>query len=622
VYLAHCVILRAGLEDLILAGFLLKSFAAPTQTRCPLKVLDLGGCENADQFQIGNVRGAWAYFDGSSGWRITKQRDRVLLIEGQPDRCPSSEESIERWLEGRSGSFRGFEVRQNGPDSPKVLVFTDPLGTRPVYLFSTSEGFCVSDKLAAIAINSPTSTELDWGGLLETAALGALYSYKTTIKDAQLLSPGESIELQGCTVVRRRKNALPVDSSLTPEDVQRCPAETLKSALTKAVAETWTNPEARLLLSGGLDSRILLALASGRRKALTLEMYSHETEVAKWVASVSGVQQDVVPAPDYEFPMRWSYLVTGAMHDSRLSTHLGLVEGWRKQGIPEVVHGYFHNTMYRGWTARPFERFPTTGSILFEWMGPNAYYFDRYGCLPESLPRHLYDTLTVDGQTILKEQLRQLADSIKPVIVEGFDLTFERRLLEFVSRQVYFGVMLAWYEAVDVASPVFHPAVWSWYAFSRPKHRDRDWAIREVFLNLDHPAAKLPDSSGGSPGEHLKVDWRDRVRNQFWYPALRNGYHKLFPVRQLTDTSMRWGTRLREPRILELMEEATTEVSNCALFDGQKVRTKFEGYRLGDDELVDLVSALTALGQWLKVVREPNSLTKFVREFQNVRVVV
>ena len=605
-----------------MAGFLLRSFAAPTLARCPLKVVDLGGCEITGQFQFGNVRGAWAYFDGSSGWHITNQDDRVLLIEGQPDRFPNAEESIERWLEGRSGSFRGFEVWQNGSSSPKVLVFTDPLGTRPVYLFSTSEGFCVSDKLASIAINCPASTELDWGSLLETAALGSLYSYKTTIKNAQLLPPGESIELEGEAVVRRWKNSLPVDLSLTLDDVQRHPAETLKSALTKAVAETWTNPEARLLLSGGLDSRILLALAPGKRKALTLEMYSHETEVAKRVGSVSGVQQDIVPAPDYEFPMRWSYLITAAMHDSRLSSTLGLAEGWRKQGIPGVVHGYLHNTMYRGWTAKRFERFPTKGSILFEWMGPHAYYFDRYGCTRQSLPRQIHDTLHAEGQTILKEQLKQLADSIKPVIVDGFDLTFERRLLECVSRQVYFGGLLAWYEALDVASPVFHPAVWSWYAFSRPKHRDRDWAIREVFSKLDHPASKLPDSSGGFPGEHIKVDWKDRVRNQFWYPALRNGYRKLFPRPQITDTAMRWGIRLRQARILELMEEGISEVSNCTPFDEQKVRSTFEAYRSGSDELVDAVCGLTAIGQWVKVVREPESLTKFVREFQNAGFLV
>jgi hypothetical protein len=95
-----------------------------------MKLLDLGGCEITDQFQVGTVRGAGDYWDGSSQRRTTKTRDRVLLVEGQPDRFPDPGESIECWLDGRSGSFRGFEVvRQNESAPLRVVIFTDPLGT-------------------------------------------------------------------------------------------------------------------------------------------------------------------------------------------------------------------------------------------------------------------------------------------------------------------------------------------------------------------------------------------------------------------------------------------------------------------------------------------------------------
>src|ERR1039457_510926 len=107
------------------------------------------------------------------------------------------------------------------------------------------------------------------------------------------------------------------------------PAETLRFALEKAIGETWTDPENRLLLSGGLDSRILLALASGKRKMLTLELYSKEAVITKQVADAAGAELDMAPAPDYEFPIRWSYLATAAMHDSRSVTHIGLVQDWR-----------------------------------------------------------------------------------------------------------------------------------------------------------------------------------------------------------------------------------------------------------------------------------------------------
>ena len=84
-----------------------------------MKLVDLGGCEITDKFEIGNVRGAWAYLNGSAQWRITKTVDRVLLIEGQPDRFPGEGVPIDRWLDGRSGSFRGFEVVQsNGSGRP------------------------------------------------------------------------------------------------------------------------------------------------------------------------------------------------------------------------------------------------------------------------------------------------------------------------------------------------------------------------------------------------------------------------------------------------------------------------------------------------------------------------
>ena len=82
------------------------------------------------------------------------------------------------------------------------------------------------------------------------------------------------MEFAGRTLVRRWRNTLPADGSLSEDELRRHPAETLQFALTKARQETWTDPETRL------------------------------------------------------------------------------VEGWRKRGILGITHGYFHNTMYRGWTAK------------------------------------------------------------------------------------------------------------------------------------------------------------------------------------------------------------------------------------------------------------------------------
>ncbi|MBV8807311.1 MAG: hypothetical protein JO033_01440 [Acidobacteriaceae bacterium] len=579
-----------------------------------MKLVDLGASEVIGSWELGNSRVAIGHWESSRHWRITRTPKRLVLIEGQPDRHPALGESIEDWLIGRAGSFRGFEIEEPAETAyAKVRVFTDPLGTRPVYFLVSRDRVCISDKLSTVVLNSPSGAEPDWGGLLEAAVLGTLYSDKTTVKDAVLLVPGEALEFEGRTLVRRWKNTLPLDASFTAGEVMARPAETLRFALEKAIGETWTDPEIRLLLSGGLDSRILLTLAPGPRKALTVQLYSRETDITQQVAEVAGADLEVVPVPDYEFPLRWAYLVTGASHDPKFLTHLGLVQNWRKQGISGITHGYFHNTLYRSWAAGPVRRYPNQSSPFFEWMGRNGYYLDRYGCRPANLPRQFYELLSEEGKIVLHRQFRELSDSLISVIVDGYDLTFERRLMGFVARQIYFAGMLAWYEGVDVVSPVFQPSLWTWYTFSHPRDRERDWAIREIFLSLEHPAAKLPDSNTGRPIAHLKIDWRDRIRNQFWYPTFRAIYQSLFHQPQpYPESAMRWGSRFRELGTLAALEDGVSVLRDNPLFDRSRVQVALDAYRGGDNQFVDAICALAKFGQWQRLVTRPESQTEHV----------
>ncbi len=288
---------------------------------------------------------------------------------------------------------------------------------------------------------------------------------------------------------------------------------------------------------------------------------------------------------------------------------------WRDRGVGSITHGLLHNTMYRGWAAGKMERYPNRDSILSEWLGRNGYYFDKHGYMPPDHARRFCDVLSQDGKQALRRQMRELSGSIKPVVIDGYDLTFERRLVEFISRQINFCMMLGWYEGVDVVSPVFQPALWTWYALSHPRHRDRDWAICEVYLKLDHPAARLPDANTGRPIAHLPVPWRDRVRNQFWYPAFRTTYKRLFHTPQPEEGGLRWGTRFREARILAALEEGVGFLHDNPMFDRAKVRAVLEAYRAGENQLVDPICAVAAIGQWERLLSRPESQTEHVRMF-------
>ena len=597
-----------------MAGFLVQGLAPTAARSAPFRLVDLGGCEIEGSCERGSARAAWTYWRNSRQWHVTISANRVRLIEGQPDRLPYTDETIEQWLENRAGSFRGFEITR-GPQESRIVAFVDPLCTRPLYYLASPSGISISDKLSTIVLNATGPVEPEWGSLLESAILGSLYSYKTTVKAAVWLEPCECIEFRGTEIARRWKNPLPQDQSLTPAEVAARPAETLRYALEKAIADTWTDPEMRLLLSGGLDSRILLALASGKRKTMTLGLYPQETELARKVAATANSDLQVVPTPDYEYLVRWAYLATGAMHDSLFVTHLSLVQDWRARGIPGITHGYFHNTMYRGWTAGLYERRPFCTSVLYPMMGRNAYYMERYGCKQAPFQRDLYDLLSGEGKALLAGQLRELSDSFVPVVVDGYDLTFERRIMDFPSRQVYFPCMLAWYEALDVASPVFHSALWTWYALSSPRHRARDWAIVEVYHSLDNPIAKLPDSNTGQPISHQKRNWRDGIRNQFWYAPLRATYLKFFskPL-PYQHWALDWGNRMRQVGTLTALEEGIAGLEGNPLFDRAKLQAAVDAYRSGTNiDLVDSICALSSMGQWQRLLAYPTSLSDHVR---------
>ena len=91
--------------------------------------------------------------------------------------------------------------------------------------------------------------------------LGSVYRYHlTTLAGAEEIAPGETLVFRDNRVVARHSNKLPEDEATSAAAVRADPEGSLTQALRRSVRECWTDPQAALLLSGGLDSRAILAL--------------------------------------------------------------------------------------------------------------------------------------------------------------------------------------------------------------------------------------------------------------------------------------------------------------------------------------------------------------------------
>jgi len=116
-----------------MAGFVVEAVAGGENFAGPLKLVDLGECEEVKSRVAGRARAAWARWRDSHQLNLIETSDRLLLIEGQPDRPPAADEALPRWLDGRGGSFRGFQLEYGCASRPvRICAFVDPLGTRPI----------------------------------------------------------------------------------------------------------------------------------------------------------------------------------------------------------------------------------------------------------------------------------------------------------------------------------------------------------------------------------------------------------------------------------------------------------------------------------------------------------
>jgi hypothetical protein len=592
-----------------MAGFCLEIRARETaEPLPPLRPVDLGGSGREQAFSWGAARLAWSRRDESRQWWTREQPNCLLLIEGHPDRHPAPRESLEDWLGGgRWGSFRGLEIRRpQQPSAPvEAAVFVDPLATRPLYVHRAADRVLVSDKLSTIVVNSGVDAAIHWPALLEAMTLGSVYAPDTTLGGAEELAPGEALHFRGVELSRRTRWRLPPDGDLEPQRVRRDPAGTLLAAMKKAVSETWTDPEVWLLLSGGLDSRLVLALAGPGRKAVTLQLFDDETAIARQVAACCQAELRVFPhrRADFLASAQLAAAAGGAMHDAHFFNHLGLGPQWRSDGVAAVTHAYLFDTLLKGYFLLPDGSL--THSVLAESMPLAARYFDRISGRGSAFAADdVIALLTTRGREALRARLAALDQSLTVESSGGLDLTFEKRVLDRISRQIHYGTLLGWCEELDVVSPIFHPALWSWHAHSQARDRANGRAFVQALLSLDHDVVRVIDANTGAPPRLRERSWRDAIRHNRLYQRF------VQPVRRQlrgSDAEVKFpsglGERFREQDALRFLTTSIDEVRGHEWFNAAAIDSYFANFSGGQERYLEPLLVCASAGRWKKMVR-------------------
>ncbi|MFV0421129.1 hypothetical protein [Oleidesulfovibrio sp.] len=188
----------------------------------------------------------------------------VAALKAPSDDVLADEERIRNWLTALDGVFCAvWHDRRSGV----WLVASDPHGMYPLYIDAKGESLCVASEIRAVALAAPSCRAVNPAGFGALMAMGHMVGNQTMLQGIE--------RVEAATVIRWTAGSGCQSSSpywaLPEADTTVGVAQTadLLAGVLDAEAKVLSAsfPEAQVLLSGGYDSRLLVAAVTrqGRR---------------------------------------------------------------------------------------------------------------------------------------------------------------------------------------------------------------------------------------------------------------------------------------------------------------------------------------------------------------------
>jgi len=406
-------------------------------------------------------------FDYENESHATPDRATLGKEKNDADYCLRLYEKLgEQAFKELNGSFSLaiYESRDN-----ELLLVTDRLSSRPIFYSLTNAGtFFFGSKVSSVLQSPEVRREVDVTSIFEFFTFARVFGTKTLYKDVKLIPPA--------TVMHYREGQLTFNRywKLMFKRVQRSDeyyVRKLADAIRKAMERRTREKSLRygILLSGGLDSRTVLAAANSKMVAFTAsEFQNREVAIARKVTEAKACHHVFLKrSPDY-YPdiFEKAVEISDGLCSFEHAHFTGLLDEIRNQ-CDVLFHG-FHMDALKG-THAPARTFGI-GRLKIR-TSPGSLFVDSYlaGLSDEDFVQQILDD---SRRNILHLNPMQIfAPAYCPRIVQHLRRSLKSILTE--ARQS------AWLPS-DIWSYIN-----SWGMF--PKSR--------VFLNTSHIRPFIPERS-------------------------------------------------------------------------------------------------------------------------------
>lgn len=155
-----------------------------------------------------------------------------------------------------------FSIAVWEPTTRTLSVITDPYGLRSMYYHSSEDSFAFGSRVRSVLEALPALPEVDQAGLSDFLLLGMPMGMRTLFQGIELVPPASILTVRdGSLRVTRYEELTFSHSQTSPRSLDEA-TDSLHAAFLAAGAEQMgTGERFHIPLSGGLDSRIVAALA-------------------------------------------------------------------------------------------------------------------------------------------------------------------------------------------------------------------------------------------------------------------------------------------------------------------------------------------------------------------------
>ncbi len=235
--------------------------------------------------------------------------------------------------------------------SGELLLISDRFGSHPLfYRLNSAKGLLFSTQIGLIALLSNDNMQLDMEAVIEFFALQRVLGAKTFYCGVRLLEPATILRYRRGHVTQARY----WEMRYSPEDRPKAYFADALAEAVKASVDRSMKRDLRygVLLSGGLDSRMILAAADKDLTAITFcDVENREVRTARRLARAKGCRHVVLTRPPdhYADLVDSAVAIGGGMYAFAHAHTIGFSKEIRN-ACDVVLHGFAPELLFRGTT--------------------------------------------------------------------------------------------------------------------------------------------------------------------------------------------------------------------------------------------------------------------------------